>query len=195
VGKNKKSMKKYLFGIKSSITRLPDKKRYLELITALLSVPVLATAILLNFNNLKPKETPTPTPPVQERIVVISPSDKTDASKTQTEKEDCIQDIAPLEIASPSENETISDNPVIIDINYTQGKYCASVWSYRINDGRWSDYDDKSIALYNLPKGTVRFDLRVKSIVTGQQKNYSRTFTYAGSATDTQPTASSSASL
>lgn len=32
---------------------LPDKKKYVELITALLSVPVMVTVILINLNNLQ----------------------------------------------------------------------------------------------------------------------------------------------
>ena len=172
-------MKKYLFGIKSSFTRLPDKKRYLELITALLSIPVLATAIVLNFNNLKPKAAPTPTPTVQEKIVYISPKDE-DKATPAPDTEECRKDIAPLDITSPRDNETVTDNPVSINIDYTQGSYCAAVWSYRINGGRWSDYSDRSVALFNLPKGTVHFELRVKSIVTGKEKNYTRTFIYDG---------------
>lgn len=171
-----------------SFTKLPDKKRYLELVTALLSVPVLATAILLNFNNLKPKAEPSPTPTIQEKIVYISPSKE--AEPTQAA---CKKGIAPLEITSPSEDETVSDNPVNIDINYTQGEYCAAVWSYRLNSGKWSDYSDRSIALYNLPQGKITFDLRVKSIVTGQEKTYTRSFVYTGSEISNTPTSSPSA--
>ncbi len=172
----------------TSLTKLPDKKRYLELVTALLSVPVLATAILLNFNNLKPKVEPTPTPTVQEKIVYVSPSKSDEPTPTE-----CKEGIAPLEVSSPKEDETVSDNPVNIDINYTQGEYCAAVWSYRLNNGRWSDYSDRSIALYNLPQGNIVFDLRVKSIVTSQEKTYSRSFIYAGTEISNTPTSTPSA--
>lgn len=190
-------MQNYFHRARTSFSKLPDKKQYIELVTATLTVPVLATAIVLNFNNLKPKDTtptPTPTNTVQERIVYVSPQEKTEKT-TAVVNNECKKELAPLEIASPTENEIVTDNPVMIDIDYTQGEYCAAVWSYRINDGKWSDYDDKSIALYNLPKGSVRFELRLKSIVTGQQKSYTRTFTYDGASpvlTDT-PSASSSA--
>jgi hypothetical protein len=164
--------------LRTSISKLPDKKQYIELVTAVMTIPVLATVIILNLNNLRPKPSdPTPKEPVQERVVYISPSDSsTKTSQTVTE---CKKTIAPFEIASPKENETITENPVSIDFDYTQGDYCSAVWSYRINDGRWSNFDDKSIALYNLAQGTVRLDVRVKSLATGQEKTYSRTFTYS----------------
>ena len=181
-------MEKYLNRLRTSITKLPDKKQYIELITATLTVPVLATAIILNYNNLKPR-TPTPsTPtPVQEKIIYVSPSDTSSAKTTLPTSSECVKSIAPLDIASPSENEVVTDNPVSIDINYTQGNYCSAVWSYRINNGKWSDYDDKSIALYNLPQGTVRFDLRVKSLAVSQEKTYSRTFMYEGTSDQITP--------
>lgn len=170
-------MQNYFQKLKNHVSGLPDKKRYLELVTALLSVPVLATAVILNFNNLKPKsDTPTPTPTTSERVVYISPAEINEVEPT----EECTKGIAPLEISSPYEGETITDNPVSININYKPGKFCAAVWSYRLDNGRWSDYSDRSIALYNLAKGEVKFDLRVKSIVTGEEKTLTRTFTYDG---------------
>jgi hypothetical protein len=66
--------------------------------------------------------------------------------------------------------------------------YCPVVWSYRINNGRYSDFDDKSIALYNPPNGNIVFDLRVRSLISDDEKILKRTFTYEGT-----PTASESA--
>ncbi len=179
------SMENYLKRLRASITKLPDKKQYIELITATLTVPVLATAIILNYNNLKTRESTTPAP-VQERIIYVSPSGNSSQTAQPTSGE-CKKNIAPLEIASPGENDTVTDNPVIIDINYTQGDFCSAVWSYRINGGNWSGYDDKSIALYNLPSGVIHFELRVKSLVISSEKTYKRTFTYEGSTSQPTP--------
>ena len=186
-------MEKFIKRAKDSITQLPDKKRYLELVTAILTVPVLATAIILNFNNLKPKEAaPTPTPTVQERVVYISPS-RAELKDEPKDTEACIKEIAPISITSPVEGEVVTDNPVSINIAYNQGKYCAAVWSYRMNNGRWSDYNDRSIALEILTPGVIRFDLRVKSIVTGEERTLTRTFTFDGPTNSDSPTASESA--
>lgn len=201
-------IKKYLRRARTSITKLPDHKQYVELITATLTIPVLATAVVLNVNNLKPKTaTPAATPStVQEKIIYVSPGDTKDSTNNTTTATvptatQCTKDIAPLTITSPAENDTITDNPVNITIDYDQGNYCSAVWSYRINGGQWSDYDDRSIALYNLPKGIIHFDLRVKSLAAAVERNYSRTFTYAGSndqlvpTATTAPVSSSSASM
>lgn len=45
---------------------MPDKKRYLEFVTALLTIPVLLTVMISNILSLQQKNaapTPTPTPP------------------------------------------------------------------------------------------------------------------------------------
>ena len=47
--KFKKWLKKALFSYRA----LPDKKQYVEFFTALLTVPMLLTVIILNFNNLQ----------------------------------------------------------------------------------------------------------------------------------------------
>lgn len=49
-----------------------------------------------------------------------------------------------------------------------------------------------TVALYNPPQGTTRFQLKVKSIVTGEEKILTRTFMYKG-VFDISPTASNSA--
>ena len=180
-----------------SYRSLPDKKRYIEFFTALLTVPVLLTVIIVNLNNLKgtaKSEEPTPAPKESRPIVVTVPEIKTsEAPQVTPSSEACKKGIGPIGIDYPEENSTVTDNPVLIDINYQTGEYCAVVWAYRINDSRFSDYDDKSIALYNPPKGVIRFQLKVKSIVTGEEKILTRTFTYNGAITETQPSASGSA--
>lgn len=188
-------LQKFFNRTKRSYRSLPDKKQYIEFFTAALTVPVLLTVIIINLNNLRSsnKSAQITPAPVQDRPIIVnypSISEKTTVVAPSTEA--CKQAIGPISIDYPGENDVISDNPVQIKINYVKGSYCAVVWAYRINDGKFSDYDDKSIALYNPPQGTIRFQLKVKSIVTGEEKNLTRTFTYRG-ASDISPTASNSA--
>jgi len=188
-------LNKFINKTKKSYKSLPDKKQYIEVFTAALTVPVLLTVIIINLNNLRSTSKPTQvTPvPVQDRQIIVNyPTASANTIVTQPPSGACKQGIGPISIDYPNENEIITDNPVQIDINYIRGDYCAVVWSYRINDGKFSGYDDKSIALYNPPQGTIRFQLKVKSIVTGEEKILTRVFMYKG-AFDTSPTASSSA--
>ncbi|MBI4080734.1 MAG: hypothetical protein HY430_03105 [Candidatus Levybacteria bacterium] len=180
------------------VQTLPDKKRYVEFFTAILSVPVLITVIILNVASLR-SEKAEKKEPDQKQVIVTIPSvgtkEDTNNDREPTPKEpsptgeQCKKEIGPISISYPEESTRVSDNPVQISISYEKdGTYCAAVWSYRINAGRWSDYDDKSIALYNLPKGDINFELRVKSIVTGEEKVLSRSFTYDGDGSEPKAT-------
>lgn len=188
-------LNKFINKTKKSYKSLPDKKQYIEVFTAALTVPVLLTVIIINLNNLRSTSKPTQvTPaPVQDRQIIVNyPTASANTIVTQPSTGACKQAVGPISIDYPNENETITDNPVQIEINYVRGDYCAVVWAYRINDGKFSGYDDKSIALYNPPQGSTRFQLKVKSIVTGEETILTRTFMYKG-VFDILPTASSSA--
>lgn len=177
--------------IKNWYKELPGNKRYFELLSAVLSIPVLVTVILLNLNNLenmrsrsvekevvqKPAE-----PTIIERIIKkeVSPTSTetpppSSSSSTVTPQE-CIKEIGPVEIITPSENEVIDKDPVCIDISHLN-KYCSAVWSYRINNGPWSDYTDKSVCIYSLSPGEKKLELRVKSLVSNEQIILKRNFT------------------
>lgn len=169
---------------------LPDKKQYVEFFTAILTVPVLLTVIILNLNNLRANNKanqPTPAPVAPKTIVVTVPvanqNENSNFRQTQISPEVCKKGIGPISIDFPEESAVVTDNPIQVDIQYHQGSYCAVVWAYNINGGKFSDFDDKSIALYNPPQGTITLQLKVKSIVTGEQKVLTRTFTYSGSNT------------
>jgi len=191
-------------------SNLTDKKKYIEFISATLSVPVLITVILINLSNLNKKDqTSVPTEDKGQSITVVpveivrevpagSPTQEASPSASPTilpTTAMCKRDIGPISITSPDEDDTVTDNPVSIVINYEAGDYCAVVWSYRINDGPWSPYDDKSIALYNLPNGGQKFELKIKSITGGNEKTLIRNFTYEGAASTPAPSASPSGTL
>lgn len=169
---------------------LPAKKQYVEFFTAILTVPVLLTVIILNISSLRRDEQaksqkPEPTPKIiitipDQTKIQSNPVNTSNNSAQSTPTEACRKEIGPVDISSPIEGDTITDNPISITIDWKSGEYCAVVWSYRINNGRWSDYDDKSIALYNPPKGQILLELRVKSVVTGQEKIITRKFKYDG---------------
>lgn len=197
-------MKKILRSIKT----LPEKKHYLEFFTALLTVPVLITVILINFNSLKVTGNHTsvsPTPDLKQQnqnnpantgkkvfndtaIKNADPANTVPSDSASLTSGPCKQGVGSVSITSPEEGETVTENPADIMINYQADGYCAVVWSYRLNDGKWSDYDDKSIALYNLPQGKIKLDLKVKSIVSGEQKNLTRNFIYNNSSDQILPT-------
>lgn len=179
-------------------SKLLKNKPYIEFLTAFLSIPVMITVMVLNFNTLKninTKPTPTPMPGVStqagffaepiggETLVEPTPEGAT--------PEPCLRGLGPLTITTPEENDVVTENPVTIDISYDDKRYCAAAWSYRINGGSWSGYDDRSVALYNLPQGPVKFELRVKSIAGDDNRTVTRNFTYKGSGTILIPTSSS----
>ena len=164
--------------------KLIKKKPYLEFVTAFLSIPVLITVMLLNVNTLKninAKPTPTPSPGVTRsgfygtRVGTVKPTATFTGSQST-----CTKGIGPISIDTPNEGDSVADNPVNVNITYDDSTYCEAVWSYRINGGSWSDYDNRSLALYNLPQGAIKLDLQVKSIVTSDQKVITRNFTYTG---------------
>lgn len=181
-----------------SYRSLPQKKQYVEFFTAILSIPVLLTVIILNVSNLRGEDkSKEAAPTVQPKIVVTIPEQKNSTTSNQpvakaTPAEACKKGIGPIDISDPAEGDSVKDNPIMITVDRPDEGYCAVVWSYKINGGRWSEYDDKSIALYNPPKGQITLDLRVKSVVTGEEKIITRKFSYDGSSDNT---ASSSASV
>lgn len=187
--------RKFAKNLRYSYRSLPDKKQYVEFFTAILSVPVLLTVIILNINNLSAKKDDAKDTKDTAPIVVTLPADKSNNVVTQVTSSVCKKGIGPISIDSPTANEIVEDNPVQITIDYDQGDYCAVVWAYSINGGRFSDYSSSSIALYNPPSGSIRFQLKVKSVVTGEERVLNRSFSYQGptSAPTTTPVASGSA--
>jgi hypothetical protein len=173
-------------------------KPYIEFLTAFLSIPVLITVMLLNFNtlkNLNAKPTPTPVPNVNaqsgffaEPVGAEKPVTPTPMGATEAP---CLKGLGPVTITSPEEEDVVTDNPVTIDISYDDSRYCAAAWSYRVNGGSWSGYDDRSVALYNLPQGTIKFELRVRSIAGDENRTVTRNFTYNGKGTILIPTSQS----
>lgn len=171
--------------LKEGIRRLPDKKPHLDFIAAVLTIPLLVLTLYLNISNLKNKNntnlTPTPTQ-AGSRVITSAPEVTrlviTATPQPTANQNTCIKDIGPISIDSPTEGQTVSDNPVCIDINYQAGNYCSVVWSYTINNGDWSNYSNNSVCLYNLPSGNNSFDLRIKSLSSASMKTLHRNFLY-----------------
>lgn len=171
----------------------PQRKQYLEFITALLSIPVLLTVIVLNINslrNLNPQAKPAT--PTQPNIIVVTGTEKSPTGADNTGASvtpvSCTQAVNQVDITYPEEGDSISDNPLSIDISAPQAALCNVVWSYRVNGSNWSDYDNNSVSLYNLSSGSIRFDLRIKSLSSGQQRLITRNFIYKGTGNIPTPT-------
>ncbi len=182
--------------IHNYFTKLPDKKRYIEFITALLSIPVLLTVIFINYMSIQERNK-IPENSNKQPIITIVQQGATDTEKplqpSPTESPECLPQVGEITIENPEENSTISANPLTIDIERIDDgkKYCSIVWSYRINSGNWSDYSDKDISIYNMDSGEKTLELRVKSIVSGAEKNIIRKFTYKNTQEVPTPTPSS----
>ncbi len=165
------------------------KKHHVEYITGILSVPVLLTAVALNFinlqNNTKKQQPASPTPVERQIIVEVKPNENDTGSKA-TPIPACKKEVGPISISSPREGQTLSSNPVCITINYDDENFCSVVWSYRINEGDWSEYNSNSPCLYGLPTGDVKFELRLQSTVSQDAETIERNFKYASSSASTQ---------
>ncbi len=187
-----------------SISQLPDKKKYIEFITAILSIPVLLSVILLNYTNLQNQKKPVDekTEPSPAVITIIQDRNNDDSdTNTVSEPTDtnttCIDEVGPVTIVSPEAGETIRDNPlsIIVSQNDTANEYCAIVWSYRINGGSWSNFDDRDISIYNMESGEKKLDVRFKSLISGDEERISRTFYYQNIQQIPTPTAAPTSTI
>ncbi len=181
---------------------LPDKKRYFEFITAFLSIPVLLTVLISNVSNIrndneKPATTPTAVP-VTVTVVPATPTVGSPVNGTatpsptagQTPVPSCTPGIGEITLNYPTEGSTVTGNPVCLEITRKSAGFCAVVWSYRVDGGSWSEYTDRDICIYGLPPGKKDLDVRVKSIVNGEQILLERTFTVDGPTPTPQATQS-----
>ncbi len=201
---------------KQIIKKLPLRKPHLDFLAAMLTIPVLITVLVINLSNLESRKssvtpTPTATPVAQTKqtlqagespqtkiiTIQVTPTAATVTPSPTPNPDTCIKGIGPIDITYPQENQTVSDNPLCISINYTQGNYCSVVWAYKINNGNFSNYSNNSVCLYNVPQGSNTFTLEVKSLVNSDTKAIIRDFEYVTNTQVTQtptPVASSSAS-
>ena len=172
-------------------SRLTDKKKHLEFITAILSIPVLLSVIFLNYSSIKNQSKNTDNKEISPPIItIIQEKDKDEKDPSPSPSEQCKADIGPVTIESPEEDESLSDNPlsIIVEQNDPEDEYCAVIWSYRINGGSWSNFDDKDISIYNVPSGEKKLEVRVKSVISGKEKTLTRNFTYKNNSDVPTPT-------
>ena len=145
---------------------LPDSKKYVEFVTAVLTVPVLLTVLISNLNNINNKKEPAPTPAPTEKIVIVTspvtPATTISPTLSPTAPE-CKKEFGPVKINRPSEGELVTTDKVCIDIGYKTGEYCSVQWSYKINSNDWSDFTDKTICIQNLTPGPKELQVKVKS--------------------------------
>lgn len=184
-------MKRKISKFFNSLKKAPERKHYLEFVTAALSIPVLLTVILVNVNNLngeKKDATVTPPPSVAPREIIIREGSNSNSTEKIVPTNDvCKKDIGPISISYPKEGATLNDNPVNFIIKHDSA-YCTVVWSYRVNGGSWSEYSSNAPSIYNLPNGPIKFELRVQSTVSSDQDSLERNFIYQGSSVATPTT-------
>ena len=181
---------------------LPDKKRYVEFVTALLTIPVLVTVLISNVGRIqedkKPKEI-TPSPANSEKIIIITqkeniekpeeptPTSSVSLTPTQTPKE-CKKEVGPVKITSPEEEQVVDKEPVCVNIDYTVGDFCAVAWSYKLDTNNWSDYSSSPFCFSNLVSGKHELDLRIQSVVSKDELILERNFYYKTKETPPTPT-------
>lgn len=206
-------MKEKLQQFREWYRALPEKKRHVEFITAVLSVPVMLTVIIINLNNLQQQKTNTQKEAPTEKVVpiqIVITGEKNNTSVEPTVRQTisqtpgeptytpvpCIKEVGSVSIVSPRDSEVVSEDPVCITIA-TQSNYCPVIWSYRLNGGDWSDYTDKNVCLHNLTNGNKTVQIKIKSSASDNEATLQRSFIYQGNSqpTATPPTATSSASL
>ncbi|MBI5126861.1 hypothetical protein HZA76_00175 [Candidatus Roizmanbacteria bacterium] len=169
--------------IKNWYNALPDKKRHVEFITAVLTVPVLLTVLITNLSNINnnKKSEPTPTATPTEKVIIVttpvSPVPSESPTLTPTIPE-CKKEVGPVKILTPAESQLVNKDPVCLNISYQVGEYCSVVYSYRIDEGDWSDYTDKQICLYNLEPGPKTLELKVKNSQSDDEVTLIRNFYY-----------------
>lgn len=174
-------------GIKKWWVNLPEKKKYLEIVTALLSIPVLATAILLNLGSLKNKDANNK--PSQSGSVTVIPVEFKDKGVSPTSQQ-CKKEVGPVEIVYPKEDQTISENLVCIEIAQKSGDYCSVEWSFKLDDGERSAFTNKQFCFNNLSIGKHVLEVVVRSTVSQDQTLLERNFNYKSSSTPTPATTS-----
>jgi hypothetical protein len=178
-----------------------ENKKYFELIGSILTIPVLGTVILLNTTNLsknlqanasEKKENVLGAVDVNQKsaekivtvtiVVTPTPDSKTSPVPTQTpsptSSQVCKPEVGSVDLTSPKENETVTGDSVCFEVKQQDGNYCGVAYSYRINGGNWSDYQDKPSCLYNMTSGNKVLDVRVRSIASSDEKVLTRKFVY-----------------
>lgn len=197
-------IEKIIQKIKKWYSTLPDKKKYFELITAVLSVPMIVTVIIVNVNSInKSKQTaPTTATTAPIQVVVEAPASdsgnmnppdnkqpKTSITPTLTPtitptSASCKQGVGTVSISSPQEDEVVTSDNVCIIIS-TDSDYCGVTWSYKLDNGDWSDYSNQNICLYNLPTGQKSLQVKIKSDVVDKTVTLARNFIYKTTSTPT----------
>ena len=205
---NNNFIEKIIQRIKRWYSVLPDKKKYFELVTAVLSVPMIVTVIIVNLNSInRSKQTTTATitsapiqvvveapasssgninPPKDDKQPKITPTVAPTATPTSIA---CKQGVGEVEISSPQEDEVITSDNVCIIIS-TDSDYCGVTWSYKLDNGDWSGFSNQNICLYNLSAGKKNLQVKIKSNVVDKTVTLARDFTYKTAITPTvTPTA------
>lgn len=174
---------------------LPDKKRYLEFVTALLTIPVLLTVIYTNFKSIKSDKEPQ-TVPASEKIIIVTNTEKKESENelvkgtsisstpsptsipSPTSPKVCKKEVGPVKISKPSEEEVVQDDLVCVNIDYSNEDYCSVSWAYKLDNNSWSQNTSSPFCFSNLNQGKHELDIRIQSTVSSDETTLERTFYY-----------------
>ena len=174
---------------------LPDKKRYLEFVTALLTIPVLLTVIYSNFRQIN-SDKETKVNPASEKIIIVTNTDKPDQDKELVKgasisstpiaqispisptPQSCKKEVGPIKISSPTEDEVVQDDMVCVKIDYSNDDYCSVSWSYKLDSNNWSSNTSSPFCFSKLDPGKHELDIRIQSTVSNDETTLERTFYY-----------------
>lgn len=192
-------MKGLLNRLRERYQVIPEKKRWFDVITAALTIPVLLTVIISNILSIQSKRgdgnqvaASTPTNSQQPiNIHVDAPASSTSASSQPSTSPMCQEGVPDIAIVFPQESQTVGGDPVCIVHTGGSGNFCSLNWSYRVNNRDWTDTSNQPVCLYNMADGQVVFELRVTG-ENGETKTVRRAFIYQNNAS---PPASESAQL
>lgn len=204
------NIKKFFMALNGRLIRwyrkLPEGKKYVEFITALLSVPVMVTVIILNMNNLNQSKqnavkvapttapieivitnitpnilTPTLTPILTPTPTITSTPTPTITITPTPTTTACTKEVGSVEVVTPQEGQVFSSNNFCIKISRSSN-YCGVTMAYQLDDsGNYSDYTSNSICLYNLSNGVHSLQLKIKSTESDDSVTLKRNFTIATS--------------
>lgn len=182
--------------IKNIIKR--PRKHHLDYLAATMGIPFVLLLFYINITNLQNRDkVKDEAPTKQEKVIIereklVAPSGGNQVQNQAATPVTCKKEIGPISISFPKEGQKVTENPVSFIIKHNSDEYCTVVWSYRINGSSWSEFSSNSPSVYNMPKGNIKFELRIQSTISDDEESLTRNFTYEGSGTIPVPTATSS---
>lgn len=189
------------------------KKRTLDVVTGLLTVPVLLTVTISNILNIQStkgetlasttasisatpaainvileEDTQTLPKVAQNEVDEVQPTPHASPMElASTASKNCKAGIPPYKIISPKAGETVAGDPVCVVFTSDDEGYCDTKWAYTVNDSSWSAYSTAPVCLYNMAPGKVKLGLKFKT--DSEERDYTHEFVYEKHESSSSPSA------